>query len=137
MFQMNAADKRELYEAVLDSEVDALTVKLKGNSMEPALRHGDIVFLKKGFYFPGDMIGFLSGTEIVIHRMIGWWFTRSGCRVLTKGDNRRGFDRPVSRTEILGRVMSWNHNGDKCVESRIRKIFRMWKSLGGNLAARI
>lgn len=80
-------------------------VTIKGNSMEPALSEGDLVFtLRKSEYEVGDAVAYQSDTlnAIVLHRVVG----RAGEGYVFKGDNNGWLD-PEEPTEeaFLGELV--------------------------------
>ena len=130
-------EKRTVHEAILNADVETLTIKVKGESMEPVLHDGDSVRAVKGIYLPGEILAFLTGDHITIHRMVGWWFTEGRWVYLTKGDNQKGMDGFVSPDRVLGKVKSWIHDGRSRSEGLVQRVFRLIKSLGEYVAARI
>ena len=85
---------------------------VKGNSMEPTLRDGDLVVVKKvepSEVEPGDIIVFYkpgSKSEIIIHRVIQKAERRGEVYFRTKGDNNDSAD-PwlVPEEDLIGVVV--------------------------------
>lgn len=71
-------------------------------SMEPALSVDDLIIIKAGQeYKTGDIITFVSGENMVTHRIVGE--TEAG--FITKGDANNTEDtEPVSADSIIGEV---------------------------------
>ncbi|HWU41675.1 MAG TPA: S24/S26 family peptidase [Candidatus Acidoferrum sp.] len=84
-------------------------IPVRGTSMFPSLLHGD-----KAWVVPttaeevriGDVVLRLGETGPMVHRVVGWWWTRHGWRMLTKGDGARWFDPPVHPDQLVGRVVA-------------------------------
>ncbi len=77
---------------------------ITGNSMEPPIRAGDLVILRRGdAYSKGDVVGYRDAgvRQIVLHRIIG----RSGQRLTMRGDNNSFVDptRPLEQ-DVVGRL---------------------------------
>ena len=82
----------------------SLRARFGGSSMEPAIPAGALVQLRCGEPgAPGDVIAFLSGGRIVVHRVVAR--AADGRWTLTRGDARILPDVPVRDPEaVLGRV---------------------------------
>lgn len=75
--------------------------KVKGRSMYPLLREGDIVFLQDlDKVLVGDIVVYLVRGEYIIHRVIGL----DNERFITQGDNSYREDPPVRREQLLAKV---------------------------------
>ncbi|MDN5201114.1 S26 family signal peptidase [Fulvivirgaceae bacterium BMA10] len=70
---------------------------IKGWSMAPILKEGDIVGYRQKGYKPGDIIIFKHGGLIVTHRLI-----ETGKRLTAKGDNFTTLDVNIKPGNILG-----------------------------------
>jgi len=86
---------------------EKITLKVSGKSMNPLIRGGDPIYIKK--YDPmelsiGDIITFKKDDLYVTHRVL--WALKKGntTRLITKGDNEIRVDPPVSPGHILGKV---------------------------------
>ena len=84
-------------------------IPVRGNSMRPILRDGDRVRLvpvtRAGLRL-GDIVLRAESSGPIIHRVVGWWPSRKGWRVLTKGDGARRLDSPVPPAGVVGRVVA-------------------------------
>jgi hypothetical protein len=81
-----------------------LRARFGGSSMEPALPAGTEVLLRCGETgAPGDVIAFLAGGRLVVHRVVAR--AVDGSWILTRGDARVLPDAPIlDADDILGRV---------------------------------
>jgi signal peptidase I len=80
-----------------------------GTSMEPTLQDGDRVWLVPATgrdVRVGDLVVQGGESGPIIHRFVGWWPTREGWRLLTKGDNLPLFDPPLCPDCLVGRVVA-------------------------------
>jgi hypothetical protein len=59
----------------------------------------------------GDIVVRVNATGPVVHRFVGWWWTRRGLRMLTKGDGAPRFDPPLAPTELVGRAVALLRDG--------------------------
>lgn len=100
----------------------AACVFVTGGSMWPAIRSGDIVFVK------GAAISQVSAGQVAVFEREGRLFVHrilaridatgqegKGSFLLTKGDALGGTDLPVSSQEFLGRVVRL-HRGDRHID---------------------
>jgi signal peptidase I len=100
---------------------------VKGTSMLPMLRVGDRVKVQRvdGDLQLGDIVVFRQGSELIIHRVLGFrrnqWYTR--------GDNVMHFDPPISTDDILGRVSELERRG-----KHYNLTTRVWRWLGWMIA---
>ncbi len=84
----------------------------RGESMHPAIRHGDVVTVAPVPDRPpaiGDIVAFVHpGTGGVrVHRVVA----AGGGRYVLKGDNALGADPPIGRDGILGLVVGLERGG--------------------------
>jgi hypothetical protein len=87
---------------------------IRGTSMKPSLLHGDraqIVPTSTKESRIGDIVLRLGDTGPMIHRVVGWWWTRDGWQMLTKGDGARWLDPPLDPDQLVGRVVAQVRNG--------------------------
>jgi signal peptidase I len=102
-FALSKPVKLGLFEDILDDEIN-LRVKVTGRSMEPFLRGGEILTIKKVPYASlqkGDLIFFKNRHGLpVLHRII----KKSTNSIQTKGDALMAFDEPVCENDVLGKV---------------------------------
>jgi signal peptidase I len=84
-------------------------IPVRGNSMRPMLRDGDRVRLAPMTHAGarlGDVVLRVEPSGPVIHRVVGWWPSRRGWRLLTKGDGARRLDPPLPPEGLAGRVVA-------------------------------
>lgn len=86
-----------------------VNVKVKGSSMLPTLKAGDIVSVSKSIeYKNGDIIAFITHYNgIVIHRIVKIEMNE----IVTKGDNNNFCDTPISIQSVIGKVHCCHRNG--------------------------
>lgn len=93
--------------------------KIKGKSMEPALKHGDIVVIKKcGIEEIADnsIIAYKGmSNKVILHRVVGSTIDARGKKyVYTKGDNNESADSLAVNTKmIIGRCVLRINVGEK------------------------
>lgn len=80
-------------------------LQLRGTSMTPTLRDGDVVSVRRGPGRWGDVVLVLHDGGFLCHRRVG--------PGLFKGDGRAAFDRPRG-ARVVGRVVS-RLSGDRFV----------------------
>ncbi|MFO0679904.1 MAG: S26 family signal peptidase [Polyangiaceae bacterium] len=81
----------------------AFTLTVRGGSMEPTLRSGEAVRVRRAsFGWPGDIAVVRSGSSVVVHRVLGYRPHRGGWAFVTRGDARACIDPPVASRDILG-----------------------------------
>lgn len=84
-------------------------IPVRGNSMRPILRDGDRVRLapvNAAGARMGDIVLRVEPSGPVIHRVVGWWASRNGWRLLTKGDGTCRLDPPVPTDRLVGRAVA-------------------------------
>ncbi len=81
---------------------------IKGKSMAPFLKEGDIILIEHGIngIKPGDILLFKTGTGLVAHRLIVNPDNQQQTAWLTKGDNHLRYDPPIKTEDILGRAVA-------------------------------
>lgn len=73
-------------------------------SMEPAFSKGDLIIVKETDEFDlNDIVVFESENSLVVHRVVGI----GKDEVVTKGDANNVADDPISKGDVLGRVLFW------------------------------
>jgi len=71
-------------------------------SMEPAVRVGDLLFLREmDSYAVGDIVCFRADSKLVTHRIV----EINGDQVFTKGDVNNVVDKPIQLSQIEGKVV--------------------------------
>ena len=78
-----------------------------GDCMSPLLRTGERIRVQGArLYLPGDIIAFRHrGGQLLVHRVLGYFFGRRGVGIVAKGDNLSCADQPAGLESILGRVV--------------------------------
>jgi signal peptidase I len=82
---------------------------VRGNSMRPLLRDGDrvrVIPVTATNVRVGEVVVSAEATGPIIHRVVGWWPSRHGWRVLTKGDNASRLDAPLLVDGLVGRAVA-------------------------------
>ncbi len=84
-------------------------IPVRGSSMQPALQDGDRLWLVAATgkdVRVGDLIAQRGESGPIIHRLVGWWPTREGWCLLTKGDGLPRFDPPLLPERLVGRAVA-------------------------------
>ncbi|MCS7221692.1 MAG: signal peptidase I [Anaerolineae bacterium] len=120
--ELNTAFKAQIDQlpAELLASGRALTVRVRGYSMFPWLRPGDLVRVEPVDVMtlhPGDVILFRAGNLAITHRLLRW---KDGF-LITKGDAAPCPDRPLSPAEVAGRVVEVRRGG------RAWRLDRGWR----------
>jgi signal peptidase I len=110
LFDEAHAVKCELAAEVLRAS-GTLHFRATGWSMLPAIRPGDLLTVERvdGEIGEGEVILFSRDRRLFAHRVIAG----EQNSVTTRGDTMAAPDSPVSREEVLGRVVSILRNGKK------------------------
>ena len=114
-----------LAENLLDDD-HSLSYKMRGNSMYPTLKAGDVAHVKKCRQEDlkiGDIVVFKSNDLLVGHRLIKI-STQDGVRTfITKGDHSPCKDIPFTFQALLGRMTSFQRNNRiKSMDSPSMKV---------------
>ena len=101
----------KLLQAVMDKQARC-RFQVKGQSMAPFVRDGDIVTVAPVGKRPlriGDVVAFTSPQAgmFLVHRVVG----KHGDKLLVKGDNCAGPDGRVAVSAVLGRVTTVERDG--------------------------
>jgi signal peptidase I len=89
-------------------------VPIRGRSMFPALRSGDVVRVEPNLASigPGVIVVFRQGGDLIAHRVLRTWQVGQGRRAyLTQGDRCSYSDPPLEADRILGQVVGVWRNG--------------------------
>lgn len=107
---------------------NAVEIHSTGNSMFPVLRCGDNSIIRKinpDDVSKGDIITFVyNRNEIVGHRVVSIRKQNNSFVFITRGDNCRKTDIPISESDIIGKVTEFSRNGKNYSLGSIR--FRLW-----------
>jgi len=83
---------------------------VEGTSMEPLFQTGDVVFVikvKPSDIKPGDIIVYEKPSgAYIIHRVTKIVNENSKIVIITKGDNNKYYDPPISVNQVVGKVLS-------------------------------
>ncbi len=102
----------ELLQAVLSSRL-RFRLQVKGSSMSPFIRDGDVVTIARQHFLRsynyGRVVAFIhpQNGRLMIHRVVG----RKGGSYLTQGDNVSGADGLLSPDRILGHITCAERDG--------------------------
>ena len=91
------------------SDGRAVEIPVRGSSMRPMLQDGDRVRLAAVTEVNvrlGDVVLRVAPSGPIIHRVVGWWPSRDGWRLLTKGDGARRLDPPLPPGNVVVRVVA-------------------------------
>ncbi|MFC1948175.1 signal peptidase I [Chloroflexota bacterium] len=81
-----------------------------GDSMVPTIRNGDLLTVepnKEGDLNPGDIIFYRhSESKYSAHRLVAKKMASQGETLITRGDNQKYTDIPISSEQVLGKVVS-------------------------------
>lgn len=94
----------------------ALRLRIRGTSMTPALRSGDMVSVHRANLadvLPGEVVVFIRKGHLVAHRVVRRAVSDNGVVVVTRGDSCRHDDLPVSQDDFLGVVGRDAHVGQQ------------------------
>jgi len=85
---------------------DELKIPIRGASMLPTLREGDVVLVRPArIYLPGQILVFVDlHRQILCHRVMAVVRGPEGWNYRMKGDNAPSLDAPVAANRILGKV---------------------------------
>lgn len=83
-----------------------LTVVVNGDCMQRTIPAGSSLRIEiRRLYYPGDAVAFKRGDgKIVCHRLLGYFPSRNGWRVLTQADNSGNADKSVFAKSVLGKA---------------------------------
>jgi signal peptidase I len=101
-------------------------IPVSGHSMRPLLQDGDAVRIAHGLdgIGRGDIIVFRQHGGLVVHRVVRIDDSMSPTVFVTKGDNVRHLDAPVSAEHVLGRVLAVvREDGEVAVATRGWRVF--------------
>jgi signal peptidase I len=98
----------------LAAEGRSAEMPVRGISMRPMLRDGDrvrVVPATASDVRVGDVVILAGSTGPIIHRLVGWWPSRDGWYLLTKGDGSPRLDPPLRANGLVARVVARVRNG--------------------------
>ena len=107
--------KEELWCEALESGY-TMRYRALGGSMFPFIRHGNILTVKPDRKLHvGDVILYRNNKKLIAHRLIKKMSLQSIPYLITKGDNLKHTDSPVSFSELLGKIKIIE-NGEKVIQ---------------------
>ncbi len=121
----------QLADSILDAE-HSLSYKLKGHSMYPTLRPGDIGFIEKCSVDDlaiGDIVVFNANDILIGHRIIDIKEDVGNKIFTTKGDKSRTKDKPFTTENLLGRINSFQRRNKLIKTNSIRMKIRRFTAL--------
>lgn len=133
---MQNFSKEEILNKLLSVSKLKTVITVQGNSMEPTLYAGDKVTIKKGIYFPGDILVFKQDDNLIIHRLLGWWIKQNKIIIVAKGDNSNNINLISSRKLVLGKVLFWKRETETYKEFFFQKILRLFINIRRYIASR-
>lgn len=111
-----------------------VTLAVKGSSMHPALRSGDVVTVEPIGTNPVPIGAVVAaeapgGGGLVVHRVVG----RSAAGLLLRGDNATHADGTVPEAEVIGVVVRVERNGHlvRPAPAGLRRPFAAFVRIGG------
>ena len=114
---------------------DAVSFRVTGDCMEPALAEGDVVRVASARSRRprfGDVVLVATGEGLRLHRLV--WGPLFVARWRTKGDRAPGFDGPLGRDAALGTVVGVEGpRGLRSVSSPLRALGSLWRGLVARL----
>ena len=105
---------QELLEELIIKRQGMILLPVKGRSMWPFIREGDLVKIKPAKAHPiriGDIAVCRKDSKIIIHRVMWKQKLNGEWRFLTKGDASLGFDKETGGADILGIVTAIERSG--------------------------
>ena len=90
----------------MDSKI--LRIIVRGYSMEPLLKNGDIVYsVKSDAYVLGDILIFAKDSNVIIHRFIDV-DNENNC-IVCKGDNSFEIEE-INLSDVIGKAVLFEHD---------------------------
>ena len=109
------------------AENHSLSYKLRGNSMFPVLREGDVaevIACEADYLKKGDIVVFKTESGLVAHRIIKIQKQNNALKFITRGDNSRQNDSPFGKEQLLGKIQFFFRNGQKHQINRLTTFYR-------------
>jgi hypothetical protein len=108
---------------------NTLRLRLRGRSMFPRLRPGDVLGITTARrYAAGDILAYVQGGEVVVHRLQNDDLETGG-RLALRGDAWLRADPPIPRERVLGRVTSIHRSGRVIQIDTVRGRLLTWLAL--------
>jgi signal peptidase len=102
--------------AEVNRRFGSLQLLVSGSSMVPAVRPGDVLHVKHshvGDLSKGDIVVFRRAGRLIAHRAVRAPAKSGKGVLLTRGDRVRRKDAPIVGSELLGRVVAIERNGER------------------------
>lgn len=128
---MNESELIDFAESLMD-DGKSLIIKMKGFSMYPTLRPGDLGYVERCGMEDirvGDIIVFRNHKQLVAHRLMKLYHVDGQLRAESRGDNNREKDQVViSELNLFGKLVAYEHKGKKQdVDSpRMKRLERLF-----------
>jgi signal peptidase len=93
-----------------------LQLLVSGSSMVPAVRPGDVLHVRHsevGDLSKGDIVVFRRAGRLIAHRAMSTPGKSGKGLLVTRGDRVRRKDAPILGSELLGRVIAIERNGER------------------------
>ena len=123
----------EYNKKILISEImgkGSLRIKMRGGSMFPYLRNGDIAYVKKISVEElkiGDVICFFKNEKLIAHRILKKGFKNGKNFFICKGDAMKDKDEIISVKNYFGKVIKiYRNNKEIYLNSLKRKIMNFF-----------
>lgn len=136
MYRGNPAISDTYLQAVLDiwsQRNECITCSVKGNCMSPVINENDSIIIRSGDrdISVGNIVVFGSPGSFFVKRVVNMYKKEGTLFILTKGDKNHTFCEPVTKDDIVGKVIEiYGRYGHFAVNSRF------WKYLNYILALR-
>jgi signal peptidase I len=102
--------------AEVNRRFGSLQLLVSGSSMVPAVRPGDVIHVKHsevGDLSRGDIVVFRRAGRLIAHRAMRTSGKSAKGLLVTRGDRVPREDAPILGSELLGRVVAIERNGER------------------------
>lgn len=108
-----------------------MEIPIKGNSMQPILKEGDLVVVQPSkFYFFGDLVLFFDCYgKILCHRLLGISIEEGKFLFHLKGDASPKKDSPILKSKIIGKIVEIKREGCVIKVKRIKNLYYWIRNL--------
>jgi signal peptidase I len=117
--------------AEVNRRFGSLQLFVSGSSMVPAVRPGDVLHVRHSEVADlskGDIVVFRRAGRLIAHRAVRAPGKSGKGPLVTQGDRVHRKDAPISGSELLGRVVAIERNGER---TNPRSRFdRGWRAIG-------
>jgi ATP-binding cassette, subfamily B, bacterial len=121
----------DMAETLLD-ENHRLSIRMRGFSMYPTFREGDVGVVEKcasDKIAVGDIVVFKATNKLVAHRLIAITSQQGVPLFITKGDNNSHRDQPFGTDALVGKITSFQRNGKEKTLNSVQMKWRRFASL--------